>query len=215
MALDALGEGEGILDGGLHGGDAQLGLDAAVAELHHGVHHRLRVHHHLDVLRVDAEEPFGFDHLQAFVHQRGAVDGHLAAHAPVGVLEGLLKGDVASSSRLHAAEGAAAGGEEYLVHGAPLADEALEDGRVLAVDGQYGHAVAQGGGGDDAAGHHHGLLVGQGYGLAVLDGTQRGPQAGETYDGGQHHVDGVHLHEVDHGWRSGKDLDPRWLAGPR
>ena len=32
----------------------------------------------------------GLDQLQALVHQRGAVDGDLAAHRPVGVLQGLL-----------------------------------------------------------------------------------------------------------------------------
>ena len=121
MALDALGEGEGILDGGFHGGDAELRLDAAVAELYHGVHHRLGMYQHLDVVGFDAEEPFGLDDLEPFVHQGGAVDGHLATHAPVGVLEGLFEGDGGKVGACAAAERTAAGGEEDFIHLATLA----------------------------------------------------------------------------------------------
>ena len=160
-----------------------------------------------NVFGVDAEKPLGLDHLKAFVHQRRTVDGHLAAHAPVGVLEGLRQGYRSQFLSFHAAEGAAAGGEQYLVHRADLAHEALEDGRMLAVHGQYRHTVLTGLGCHYGAGHHHGLLVGQCDGLAALYGMQRGPEACHAYNCRQHHVDALHLHEAHDGLRAGKDLD--------
>src|SRR3712207_7059442 len=54
----------------------------------------------------------------------------------VGVLEGVGEGDVRQLLAGEAAEGAARGGEEYLIDVARFAHEALEDGRVLGIDGQ-------------------------------------------------------------------------------
>ena len=69
MALDTLRKGKGILDGGFHGGDTQLGLDTAVDILHHGVNHRLGVNQHLYAFGRYVEKPTRFDDLQSFVHQ--------------------------------------------------------------------------------------------------------------------------------------------------
>ena len=92
-----------------------------------------------------------------------------------------------------------------------LANEALENGRMLTVDRQDGYMVAQGGFGDDATGHHHGFLVGQGNGMAILDGMESGAQAGKTYDGGQDKVDRRHFHEVDNSFLAGIDFDATGL----
>ena len=41
----------------------------------------------------------------------------------------------------------------------------------------------------------------------MLYGPHDGAQPREAYDGGQHEVDGGHLHEVGHGGGTGKDFD--------
>ena len=55
----------------------------AVAEPHHGMHDRLRMHQHLDLLGVNVEERLRLDHLQRLVEHRGAVDRDPLAHVPV------------------------------------------------------------------------------------------------------------------------------------
>lgn len=213
VALYALGEAEGVLDGGFHGGDAELGFDAAVDVLYHGVDNGLGMDEHLDALGRDVEEPAGFDDFEAFVHEGGGVDGHFATHAPVGVVEGIGEGDVFELLAGVATEGTARGGEEYFVDIAHFAYQALEDGGVFGVDREDGHVVAGCGLGDDGSGHYHGLLVGEGDGFVVFDGTEGGPQAGKAYDGGQNEVDGVHLHEVGDGVHAGEDFDVVGVEG--
>ena len=56
---------------------------------------------------------------------------------------------------------------------------------------------------DELAGHDERLLVGQGDGLACLDGMDGGREAGEADHGGEHHVDGACLHDFVEGTRSG------------
>ena len=99
------------------------------------------------------------------------------------------------------------GGEEDFVHVAHFAHEALEDGRVFRVDRQDGDIVAGGGIGDYLSGYHHSLLIGQGNGFMVFDGAKGGAEAGKSHDGGQHHVDRVHLHKVGDGVHACKDLN--------
>ena len=145
--------------------------------------------------------------LKAFVHEGGGVDCHFAAHAPVGVLEGVGEGDMLQLLASTVAEGAAGGGEEYLIHIAHFAHETLEDGRMFGIDGQDGYLVARGGIGDNLPSHHHSLLIGQGNGLVVFDSPQGGTEAGKAHDRGQHHINRVHLHEVGDGVHAGKDFD--------
>ena len=78
---------------------------------------------------------------------------------------------------------------------------------MFGVDGQDGHLVAGSGGGHYLASHHHSLLVGQGDGFVVLDGTEGGTQTGKAHYGGQNHIDGAHFHEVGNGVVAGKDFD--------
>ena len=65
----------------------------AVDELDHRVHHRLRVHHHGDVVDGHVEQQVRLDQLEALVHQRRGVDRHDGAHRPRRVRERLLRGD--------------------------------------------------------------------------------------------------------------------------
>jgi hypothetical protein len=61
----------------------------AVHELDHRVHDGLRVHEHLDAVRVHPEEPARLDDLEPLVHEGRGVDRDLAAHVPGRVLQGL------------------------------------------------------------------------------------------------------------------------------
>lgn len=71
------------------------------------MHDALRMHKHLDAVGFDAEEPLGFDDLEALVHQRSRVDGNLGAHGPSGVLEGVGGSDRAELLVGEGAEGTA------------------------------------------------------------------------------------------------------------
>ena len=70
----AVGEPQGVGDGQPHVGQRQLGDRGAVGEGRHRVDDRLRVHGHVDVVVVDAEQLVGLDHLEALVHQRRRID---------------------------------------------------------------------------------------------------------------------------------------------
>ena len=70
-------------DGAAHVRGPELGDDRPVAEPHHGMHDRLRMHQHLDPLGVNVEERLRLDHLQRLVEHGGAVDGDPLAHVPV------------------------------------------------------------------------------------------------------------------------------------
>ena len=85
-----------------------------IAELHRRMHDALALHHDLDLLRRQAEQPHCLDQLQTLVHQGGRVNGDLCAHVPVGVLEGIRLGLTAQLLGLHPEEGAAGCREQDL-----------------------------------------------------------------------------------------------------
>ncbi len=85
----ALRIGQGILDRQLHVRQAHLRFHAAIAELHQAVDDALRMHHDVDLVSLQVEEPFRLDGLQPLVHQARTVDGDLGAHVPVGMLQRL------------------------------------------------------------------------------------------------------------------------------
>jgi hypothetical protein len=94
IVRDAVGPGDGVLNGEAHVAVAELGDDAVVGELDHAVDDALRMHDDLDLVHRHVEEPLGLDHFEAFVEERGAVDGDLAAHGPGGMLQCLGDGHV-------------------------------------------------------------------------------------------------------------------------
>ena len=137
----------------------------------------------------EAEEPAGLDHFEGLVHERGGVDGDLGTHAPGGMGQGLLGGDVRKFFGRTAVEGSAAGGEGDVVDfGAAAGAEGLEDGGVLAVDGDDFGVVAASQVHNQVAGHDQGFLVGQGEAFAALDGGQSGGEAGGADHGGEDDV---------------------------
>lgn len=68
---NAVGPGDGVLDGEAHVRTAHLGQNGAVHVFHHGMHDALRVHDHVHLVHGDIEQPAGFDHLQSLVEQGG------------------------------------------------------------------------------------------------------------------------------------------------
>ena len=154
----------------------QLGDRGAVGELDHRVHDRLRVHHHLDLVVVDAEQLVGLDHLEALVHQRRRVDRDLRAHLPRRVGQRLVDVDVGELGARAAAERPAAGGEHDpgdLAAGVADAAQALVDGAVLAVDRHELGARRRPQRLHDRAAGDEALLVGQRQALAALQRAQR------------------------------------------
>ena len=94
--------------------------------------HTKEVHEHPDPLVRKTEQVVGLDDFQPLVHQRGGVNGDLAAHLPGRVRERLLAGHRVQGGA--AAEGAAAGREHEPVHAAgALASDQLVERRVLGV----------------------------------------------------------------------------------
>ena len=208
-----VGIGEGVLDGQPHVGHAELRLHAAVAELHGAVDDALGMDEHLYPFGGHAKEPFGLDDLKALVHERCRVDGDLRAHVPCRVAQGVGSRHLVELSGVHQSERSARTGEQDFLHGVvAFAHEALEDGRMLAVDGQYGHVVLHGQLADELACDHECLLVGEAYFLMGADGMHSWRESGKAYHGGKHHIDGSGLHDVVERLGTGVDLDVRLVG---
>ena len=89
-----------------------MGEDGAVDEFDEGVDGGLRMDDDLDLVGAHAEEPVGFDDFETLVHHGGGIDSDAIAHAPIGVMEGLLDGDVGELRKGRFAERAARSGED-------------------------------------------------------------------------------------------------------
>ncbi len=188
---DAVGPGDGVLDGEAHIGGGELCEDGAVDEFDHGVDDALGVDDDVDAVHFDVEEPAGFDHFEAFVEEGGGVDGDFPAHGPSGVTEGLGWGDAGEFLGWGIAEGAAAGGEdEALDVRGGAAFEALEDRVMFGVDGKDLDAFAASGIHDDTACHDEDLFTGYGDIFSCFDGSEGGVETGGTDDGDEDEVDG-------------------------
>ncbi len=87
IVRDAVGPGDSVLNREAHVAVAELGDDAVVGELDHAVDDALRMDDDLDLVHGHVEEPFGLDHLQALVEERGAIDGDFPSHGPGGMLK--------------------------------------------------------------------------------------------------------------------------------
>ena len=118
--------------------------------------------HDVDFVEVHAEEPFGFDHFEAFVHHGGGIDGDALAHLPVWMLQGLFGADLRKLAEGRLAERAAGGGEDQALNFFGFAGaEALVDGVVFAVDGEQHDFVFGDGGHDDFAGGDQDFFIGE------------------------------------------------------
>ena len=203
----SLREGEGILDGQSHIGNAELCLDGTILELHGRMDNALRMYQHLNLTGIDTEEPLGLDDLKAFVHHGGRVDGNLRTHIPSRMAQCISLGDRLQLFHRAVAERTSRGGQENLLHGVViLAHQALEDSRVLAIDRQDRRVELVCQLTYQLASHHQRLLVGQGNRLVGLDSMDGGRKSGKAYHGGQYHVDGHGLYNLVESLCSGIDL---------
>src|SRR4051794_3499191 len=96
---------------------AEMRERRAVDERDESVDDRLRVHDDVDRVVRRAEEMVRLDDLESLVHQRGRVDGDLAAHRPCRMLERLLDGDVLELGACATPEGAAGRGDRQALDG--------------------------------------------------------------------------------------------------
>ena len=96
----------------------------------------------IDLRRGNIEEPFGFHHLESLVDQSGGIDGDLLPHSPGGVFEGVFRAYVPEALCRPAPERTAGGCEPDFVYAVSrLAVQGLEDGAVLAVNGEDRNAL--------------------------------------------------------------------------
>ncbi|OAV72844.1 hypothetical protein Barb7_03039 [Bacteroidales bacterium Barb7] len=208
FAFQSCGIGKGIGDGQLHVGNAQLGYHRAVFKLHHRMDDGLGVDKHLYLLRRETEQPFGFNHLKAFVHHGGGVDGDLCTHRPVRVLQSLRLRDRSQFIQRLGAEGTAGGCQQYLFHRVvPLPCEALEDSRMFRINGKYGGFVLCCQSGNQFAGDHQRFLVCQCYRLAGFEGGNGRLQSCIAHHGGEYDMDGFGLCRLCDGVRACPYLD--------
>ena len=194
-AGQALRIAECVLDGQFHIGQAHLRFQAAILKLHQRVDDGLRMHHHFNLRGGQVEQPFGLNHFQALVHQRGRVNGNLGSHLPIGVFQGLGFGNGAQELAVFAPERPARCGQDDFFDGiVPLTRQTLENGRMLGIHGVDVHALFAGQLGHQFARHHQRFLVGQRNILARSNGFERGNQPGIPDQRRQHNIYAFHLH---------------------
>ena len=96
----------------------------------------LAMDHHIDCIVRNIKQIMCFDHLKALVHHGSGINGNASAHVPVGMLQGLLYGDIRKLSTAAVTEASPACRNNqliYLFQRIPL--QALEDCGMLGVNG--------------------------------------------------------------------------------
>jgi hypothetical protein len=159
------------------------------------------VDHDLDSLELEAEEEMRLDQLQALVHERRRVDRDLRAHVPGRVCKRFGRRDVGELASTTSTKGTPRGGEDERVDRfLGPAFEALEPGRMLAVNGQDPPSAPLLGGERERPGCNEALLVRQREVDAALERLQRRREACESHDGVQDDVWLARPDELVKGW---------------
>ena len=122
---------DGVLDRDVHVGDPQLRFQRSVHERDSRVDDALGMDQDVDVLVGSIVQPVRLDHLQALVGESRGVDGHLGAHAPRWMGEGLFGTHGLEIGGLVQERAARCGQGESRDLRHALADQALPDRRVL------------------------------------------------------------------------------------
>jgi len=214
LRLDAGGIGERVLDGHAHIRRSELSEDGAVDELDEGMDGGLGMDDDIDLIGAKTEEPAGFDNFKAFVHHRGGIDGDAVAHAPVGVGEGLVDGDVGKLRERSFAKWAAGSGEDDAADFIAGADaETLVDGVVLGIDGKEFFAGFSGSGHDQFTGGDEDFFVGESDGAAEFDGFVSGFEADHAYGGGENDFGGGMSADGEHAFAPVMDGGERRIIG--
>ena len=175
----------GKTDGDAHIGHAQLRQHGSVDKLHKGMHNRLPVDDGSDLRKRQIIQPHSLDDLQPLVHERCTVNRDFRAHFPVRVAQRVRFGHAGQAfPRLPEKRPAGAGQNQAFNFGpVPAAHEALENGRMLGIDGNNLRTGFPRGRLHDLARADHRLFIGKGDALFFANGRQRGPQRGKAAHG--------------------------------
>ena len=148
------------------------------------------MNHHIHLRRSEIEQPAGLDHLEAFVHQSGGIDGDAVAHLPCWMIQGLRRRHKSQIARRGIAERTARGGEDQLGDLRPIArPQALMRPVVFAVHRQQFRSVLADRLHHQAAAGNQDFLIGQSDAFAEADRFVGGFQAGDPHDRGDHGID--------------------------
>ena len=175
---------------------------------------RLGMYQHLDTRRFHTKKPTRLNHLEALVHHGSRVDGNLGTHGPIGMLQGTLRRYRSQLLGRHQSERTARSRQKDFIDlvGA-FASQRLENGRMLAVDRNDGHAILTSQTRHQLSGYDERFLIGQGYLLTGTDGMNRRLQTGETNQGRQYHIDHGALDNLTQGFGTGIHLDGQIRKG--
>ncbi len=207
-AVDPVRPGQGMGDRRAHVRRRQMGQHGAVRVGDQAMHRRLRMDDHVQLLGRQREQEMRLDHLQALVHQGGAVDRNLGAHRPVGMGHGLLGRRTLHGLRGPFAERSARGGEGHLVDGMASARSPAPGRRHCARNrpGSPWRAISRACGGTGRPPPPRIPCWPAPASRRAATAFSAGRSAGRA-DDGDHHDLGRHLGGLDHGLRARGGLD--------
>ena len=158
------------------------------------MNHALTVNKNVYFIGWHVKEPRRFDKLKSLVHHCSRIDGNFCAHAPVGMLERLLDGDIFQVIACSVEERTAGSSQnktfDALFSGASL--KRLEYCGMFAVDRENRHTLFFGAGCDKLAAGDKSLLVGEGNIIARLDSGKGRLETGYA-DNTVEHLIGIEL----------------------
>ena len=193
-----------VLDGKAHIRLADLGKNRSVAELHHGMYQTLRLYHDADFFHRHTEQKTCLDHLQTFVYQCRGVDRDFRSHAPVRVLQCILRAHIFQFFPLFAAERPAGSSDPKLVDFSVLpALQALEQRAVLAVNRENLHMVFRCQRHNQMPGRDQRLLIGQRNVLSCLYGCHSRTDSDHPDNRGDQNIRFRHLRQFDQSVHAG------------
>jgi len=216
-----------VLDRQFHVRWTQLRNHGAVAKLDQRMDHRLRVNDHIDLVRLQLEQPTGFDDFQGFIHHRRRVDGDFPAHFPGGMSQRVFDRDGFQLLLGVLAKRSTAGRKDDAFQFLAAARlQRLKHRAVLAVHGQNRRSPLGRHPHHQRPRHDQRFFVGQGQRFAGLYRRPGPGQARAAHDRGDHHVDlGVRHHPFHAlrpqqqprfpGQRAPIELPPAFLVGHR
>ena len=174
------------------------------------------MHHHVDLGRRQIEQPAGLDHLEALIHERGAIDGDAVSHLPCRMIQGLLRSHRGQRFARSIAEWAARSGQNQPRNLFAVAcPQALVRAVMFAIDrDQEGSVFPHGVHHQTAARDQH-FLIRQPDPFAVPDGFVGGFQASDSDDGRNHGINFLIDRNRDQRSIAREQIGPRRARHPR
>ena len=170
-----------VLDGHAHVGGGELRQHGAIHEFDERVDGGLGMNDHFDLVGAHIEQPVGLDDFEALIHHGRGVNGDAVAHAPVGMMEGLLRGDIGELGERRFTERATGGGEDEATNfGVRTSAQALVNGVMFGIDGEELPSRFRRCGHHQFAGSNQDFFVGKSNGPAKFDRFVSGLKADHT-----------------------------------